>query len=530
MHRLQELVRLHRMGEGPREISRLLGMSPKTEGKFRKALICAGLLAGPAETLPALETLKDAVLARHPVPAPRPVTTSLEPWVEGIQAALARKNPPGMKALWDQLVREEPTFGASYSAMRRLVQRLRKERGTHPEDVVIRVDTTPGDVAQVDFGYAGRLFDPESGKARKAWVFVMVLGHSRHLFAQLVFDQSVRSWLELHIAAFAYFGGVPHTIVPDNLKAAIVRAAFGAGDRHEIGLQRSYRELARHYGFKVDPTPTFAPEKKGKVESGVKYVAGSFLATCQAQDLPTANRDLGVWLEKTAATRTHGTTGCAPGAMFLAEEKAALLPLPAQRFELILWKRATVHTDCHVQFDGRLYSVPWRHIKKEVWVRATRHSVEVYLDDTRVATHERRGAGKTSTLDAHLPEGRGELRHRTVPYWQDRADRLHADVGAFVQAVFESDRELSKLRDVQAIVTHLEKFPERRVLATVARARFYGNLTYAGVRNILREGLDAQPLPHVVLPETVAPAERPRFARQPREFLAHAKENDIGSH
>lgn len=529
MHRLQELARLHRMGERPREVSRLLGMSPKTEMKYRKALLAAGLLTGPVDAVPTLEILKAAVLAKHPIPATRPVTTSLEAWVERIRSELFSAKPPGLKALWEKLRREEAGFGATYSALRRLAQRLRRERGVQPEDVVIRVDTEPGQVAQVDFGYAGRFFDPETGKVRKAWVFVMVLGHSRHMFAKLVFDQKARTWVELHVAAFTYFGGVPYTVVPDNLKAAIVRAAFGAADRHDIGVQRSYRELARHYGFKIDPTPTYAPQKKGKVESAVKYVSRSFVATCGAEDLPTANRELVTWLAKTASLRVHGTTGRQPLAMFESEERDRLLALPAQRFELVLWKRAKVHSDSHVQLGGRLFSVPWRHVGKEVWVRATSASVEVYLDDVRVATHDRRGRGRVNTQDAHLPEGRRDLRHRSESYWRERASRLHGDVGGFVAEVFESDRELSKLRDVQAIVTHLERFPLPRVLAAVARARFYGNLTYAGIRNILRDGLDAQPLPQVVLPSHLAADDRPRFARTPTEFLAHLKEKDLGT-
>lgn len=516
------------MGEGPREVVHLLKMSPKTELKYREALAEAGLLQGPPESLPELEALKAAVLAQRPLPLPRSFNSTLDPWLERIQMALSAKKPPGLKALWEQLRRDVPEFKASYSAMRRLVQRLRRAAGVRPGDVAIRVDTVAGEVAQVDFGYAGTFFDPECGKARKAWIFVMVLGHSRHLFAKLAFDQSVGTWLDLHVAAFTYFGGVPRVVVPDNLKAAVVRAAFGAADRHEIGVQRSYRELARHYGFKIDPTPTYAPQKKGKVEAAVKYVTGSFLATCQAEDLVTANRDLLVWLDKTASRRVHGTTGRVPGEVFEADERAALLPLP-EPFERVLWKLAKVHTDCHIEYGGRLYSAPWRHVGKHVWVRATRASVEFHLDDTRIATHERRGVGKVSTQDAHLPEGRRDLRHRSESYWRERAAKLHADVGAFAAEVFDSDRELSKLRDVQAIVGHLEKFPEKRVLAAVARARFYGNLTYAGIRNILREGLDAQPLPHLVMPAKLAGTERPRFARNPTEFLVHTQESDLES-
>ena len=97
----------------------------------------------------------------------------------------------------------------------------------------------------------------------------MVLGHSRHMFAKVVFNQRVETWLQLHVDAFTFFGGVPHTIVPDNLKAAVIRAAFGADEMSVF--HRSYRELARHYDFVIDPTPPYSPQKKGKVERSVHH-------------------------------------------------------------------------------------------------------------------------------------------------------------------------------------------------------------------------------------------------------------------
>ena len=132
--------------------------------------------------------------------------------------------------------------------------------------MAIPVETEPGEVAQVDFGEVGRLFDPETQRLRRAWAFVMVLGFSRQMVVRVVFDQKLTTWLRLHVEAFEELGGVVRTVVPDNLKAAVIRAAFGVSS--STALNRSYRELARHYGFKVDPTPPYAPQKKGKVESG----------------------------------------------------------------------------------------------------------------------------------------------------------------------------------------------------------------------------------------------------------------------
>ena len=527
MHRLQELVRLHRMGVGGREVARLLKMSSKTELKYRQALAEAGLLEGDAGALPDADVLRDAVLAVHPRPTKPQTPTSVDPWMPAIEEAF--KNGVQAKAVWDFLNRKEADFTASYTAVRRAFQRLRKHHGVREDDVVIPVDTAAGEVAQVDFGFVGRLFDPVSGRIRKAWVFVMVLGYSRHMFAKVAFDQKTTTWLQLHVDAFRHFRAVPRVVVPDNLKAAVVQAAFGASDRHRIELNRSYRELARHYGFKIDPTPVYAPEKKGKVESGVKYVKNNCLAALNVTDIAEVNAELADWVMRTAGQRVHGTTGERPLELFERVERPQMLPLPAQRYELLVWKRVTVHPDSHVQVDGKLYSVPWRHVGRQLWVRASRHSVEIYWDDTRVATHQRLMRDRRSTLPGHLPEERLALAQRSEDYWRRRAANIGPSITRYVDDVLASDPVLSKLRDVQAIVTELEKVPITRALAAVARASFYANYTYIGVRDILRKGLDFEPLPRLLTPTAGLPGEM-RFARSADELLAAHKESDHESH
>ncbi len=508
MHRLQELVRLHRLGLTERRAAKELQMGRNTARDYRRAIAAAELLDGSVDDLPELEALKAVVLAAlPPKPAPQQVST-LEKWQPQVEGLLEKRLGP--QAIYDRLRLEDPDFRGSLGSLKRLVQRIRRDRGVQPEEVTIPVDTEPGEVAQVDFGYAGKLWDRATGTPRKAWVFVMVLGYSRHQYAEVVFDQRTSTWLELHQRAFARFGGVPRVIVPDNLKAAVIRAAFGANGVPE--LNRSYRELARHYGFRVDPTPPRSPEKKGKVESGVKYVKNNFLRGQQDQELTALNRDLARWVQDIAGTRIHGTTGRRPLEVFAAEEKAHLLPIPKQRYDTILWKKATVHADCHVHFERRLYSVPWQHIKREVWVRATSATVAIYtMDDVRVATHARNGNKQRSTHEAHLPEGRADLRHRSQSYWEERADRIGSDVGVFVREVFQSDDVLLQLRAVQAIVMHLEKFPAERANAAACRASFYGSYTYQAVKNILTRALDLQPLP-MTKPNPVW-ADAPRFAR-----------------
>ncbi|NTX15211.1 IS21 family transposase [Myxococcus sp. CA056] len=517
MDRLRELVRLHRMGTGAREVARLLGMGPNTERAYRAALMAAGALEGPVDEVPELEALKALVQEHLPSKVSPQQTSSLVPWRERVEALLGQGLGP--RAIHDRLRLEVEGFAASASAVKRMVRQLRKVRGVRAEDVAIPVVTSPGEVAQVDFGYVGKLLCPRQKVARKAWVFVLVLAHSRYLVADVVFEQSLPTWLRLHVDAFEQLGGVVETVVPDNLKAAVLRAAFTPDE--PSALNRSYREVARHYGFKVDPTPPYAPQKKGKVEAGVKYVQSNFFKGRDGQDVDVVRADLKKWLAEVANVRWHGKTGRRPVDVFREEELPALRPLPTRRFTPVVWKATRVHQDSHVLFDRRFYSVPWRLVGSDVWLRVTDASLEVYADDVRVATHTRRGTGLYTTHEEHPPQHRADLRHRSRGYWEGRAARLGDEVLTYVRAVFDSDEVLSQLRAVQAMVTHLETFPPERARAAARRAHYYGTYSYGGLKNLLRQGLDLQPLPLALATPATASLTQPRFARSVAELLHH---------
>ncbi len=516
MHRLQELVRLHRLGTPCREVARLLRMGPAAERGYREALAAAGLLAGPADAVPDVGVLRAVVEAAMPPLQGHQEVSSAEPWAAQI-VALAAKGA-GAKAIYDHLVLEVPGFSASYDAVKRLARRTAAAAPVRPEDVAIPVTTPPGEVAQVDFAEIGRLLDPVQHVLRRAWIFLMVLAHSRHQFVRIVFDQRVATWVSLHVEAFEYFGGVPRVIVPDNLKAAVIRGAFSPSD--DVALNRSYRELARHYGFKVDPAPPRAPEKKGKVERGVRYVRQSFLAThspSDFDDIDDANAALERWNLGVAGRRLHATTGRRPLDLFEVE-RASLLPLPERRFVPVVWHAATVHRDCQIVFEGLTYPVPWRFVGRQVWLRATPTTLDVLADDERVISHTRGQRAPREIYDLCLPPKRGELRHRTRSFWEDRARRIDAEVGEYITEVFDQDDELSLLRRVQAMVTHLEDFPPERARAACARARYFGNYRLRGLKDILKQGLDLVPLPHLVAPVHGALTD-PRYARGVQELL-----------
>lgn len=513
MHQLQELVRLHRLGTGAREVARLLQISPNTEREYRSAFTQAGLLAGDPDDLPPLDVLR-AVLPRN---VPRQQMSTVEDWLPEVQR-LVEKGCEA-RAVHGHLHREHPDFAGSYDAVKRLVRRLRRAEAVRPSDVAIRVETDAGEVAQVDFGYVGYLFDPETRVTRKAWVFVMVLGYSRHQFARVVFDQRSETWLRLHAMAFAFFGGVPATIVPDNLKAAVVRCAFGLGDHPS--LHRSYVELARFYRFKVDPAPPKDPEKRAKVEAGVKYVGTNFFGPRDAEeDITVVNTALLVWVNETAGRRVHGTTGRRPIEVFEAEEKGVLKALPPLGWVPTTWRQAKVHRDTHVAFERRYYSVPWPNIGKDAWIRATPDVVEVWIDDARVATHSRRGVGVWSTTEAHLPAGRADLRHRSRSWWEGRARHLGEEVEAWVSETYDAADAMSPLRTIQSVVTLLERYPPERANNACRRARHFGIRDHRGIKDILEKALDLQPLPPPLIVPPESPQPTPRFARPTSQMLA----------
>lgn len=524
MHRLQELVRLHRLKTSAREVCRLLGMGRTTEWHYRQALGKAGLLTGDPADLPAVEVIKAVARGTAQRSSAQQEASTVEPWRAHIEPMVKRGAKP--RAIRDCLRLSHPEFTCSESAVKRFVARLQREVGITADDVVIPVETGPGEVAQVDFGYVGKIYDGSAGVRRKTWAFVMTLGFSRRQFVHLVHDQRIETWLFCHVLAFEHFGGVPAVVVPDNLKAAVVRCAFAVDADGDTTLNRSYLELARYYGFLVDPTPPRSPEKKGKVEAGVKYVKSSFVAPrdLDALGIDGTRKELRRWLAEVSDLRIHGTTREKPLDLFVREERSALKQLPPVRFEIVVWKQAKVHPDSHVAFEKRLYSVPFPLVGRTVDIRAKGSSIAIFADDERVATHSTNDKGGRSTVEAHLPAERAPWRHRSHAYWQARATGLGKDVGQLVETIFAGQIGLSKLRAVQSIVTHLEPFPEERRNAACRRALEFGNHTYKGIKQILLKGLDREPL-HAQ--RKFGELEHARHSRSPSEFaLSHHKENE----
>jgi len=502
---INELIRLARAGESTSTIARVLGLNRRTVIRYRGWASEQGLLTEAPMEPAALQRLITTTLP--PTLPPQQTSTVAE---YGEEIAGMRERGMEIAAIRSRL--EERHGGSvSYSAVWRLVQHLEP---TTPKPVV-RIEVPPGSEGQVDFGYAGLTIDPMTGIERKTWVFVLVLSWSRHLYAELVFDQRVGTWLLCHIHAFTAFGGVPTKIVPDNLKAAVVRASFGG----DPVIQRAYRECAEHYGFLIDPTRPRTPEHKGKVEQGgVHYVKRQFLAGRDPEPMDELNARLHRWSTETAGQRIHGTTKERPLARFERTEQAALLPLPRTPYDPATWKQVTVYRDCYVTFEGSYYSVPHRLVGQQVWLRAGARTVQVYTSDHElIATHNRASKpGERQTQLDHLPSAKvaGLILSRESVLLQ--AEAMGPATCAIVQGLLDHRPE-DRLRSAGRVVRLAETYGHDRLEGACQRAQHFGETDYPAIKRILDTGLDA-----AAPTETRPPVESPSYAfvRQVGDFVA----------
>jgi transposase len=410
-----------------------------------------------------------------------------------------------------QALVEQFGFTGSYSSVRRLVHKL---RGENPKATCM-LDFAPGKSAQVDFGKGPVIQDAFTGEQIRTWIFVMTLSFSRHMYAEVVANQKLETWLACHRRAFEFFGGVPSTLIIDNTKCAIVKACF-----HDPQVQRSYGELAEGYGFLISPCPPADPKKKGRVESGVKYVKNSFVPLRQFRCLVDANDQLKRWIMETAGNRIHGTTRQKPLTLFAETEKPLLRRLPDVAVQIATWAEHKLHGDCHIRFEYCYYSAPFRLIRQKLWVKATDTTVQLFFNLELVAVHPRlRKPGSRSTIDEHLPPEAIAYKMQDPQWCLQQAEAIGPECHRLIRTLF-SNRVLDNLRAAQGVIGLKKKFGQKRLEAACKRALFFDNPKRRTVKSILDQGLDQMPIEDngkvVVLSSTYTGTGR--FMRQPGEL------------
>ncbi len=415
------------------------------------------------------------------------------------------------RTIYQALVRNHG-FAGSYSSVYRFIRSLEL---TTPK-ATCHLDFAPGEAAQVDFGAGPVLVDTRTGEEVKTWFFLMTLCWSRHQYAEMILNQKVDTWLACHRHALEWFNGVVGRIIIDNPKCAITRACY-----RDPQVQRAYGEYAEGYGFKIDALPPREPKKKGRVESGVKYVKRNFLPLRTFRDLTDANRQLQQWILEEAGNRIHGSTYEKPLARFAAE-KDLLKPLPDCPPEPASWARVKVHRDAHVQFEKCLYSAPFRLMKQTLWLKATPATVRIYRDHELVATHPRLfKPGARSTLDDHMPPEALAYKMRDPQWCLRQAQGVGPACHTLIGRLF-ADRVMENLRAAQGIVRLKDTCGAMRLEAACQRALDFDNPRYGTVKTILKKGLDALPTPEQAFDSLAASyTGHGRFCRATHTLLKH---------
>jgi len=393
MRKTKEILRLYfGMGLTRRQVARSCNISHSTVSDYVRRAEAAGI------EWPLSEGLDEAALEAKLFPGnaiPVALEKPLPRW-EDIHREMKRKGVT-LQLLWIEYKQQYPE-GYQYSRFCELYQRWAETL-----DLSLRQEYRAGEKLFVDFAGKGiEVINPLTGETKETEIFVAVLGASNYTYAEAMESQDIPSWINAHIHAFEYFGGVARITIPDNLKSGVSKAC-----RYEPDISPTYQDMAEHYGTAVIPARIAKPRDKAKVEAGVLLVTRWITAALRHHTFFSIREinDKIVELLERLNTRKFKKLNSTRKELFETIDKPSLLPLPQTRYQYAEWKKARVHIDYHIEVDGHFYSVHYQLVRKQVEVRLTAQTVEVLYKGNHIATHRRRyNKDRHTTISEHKPE------------------------------------------------------------------------------------------------------------------------------
>lgn len=485
MRDIREVLRLtHQAGLSERQIAASLRIAPSTVHRYLDRSKQAEL------TWPLPEELDDAALERVLFPPSPPSTVPRTPPDFGWVHRELRRKGVTLQLLHMEYKQAQPE-GYQYSQFCALYQQWAGR-----VDLVLRHSHRAGDKLFVDYaGHTIPIYDRAGGACWRAELFVAVLGASNYTYAEAGTSQQLEAWIGAHVRCFEFYGAVPALLVPDNLRSGVSKA-----HRYEPLVNRTYHELATHYGTAILPARAGKPRDKAKVEVGVQIAERWILASLRNErffSLAEANaaiRQRLAWLNDRPFAKLTGTRR----ALFEQLDRPAMRPLPASRYEYATWKTAKVNIDYHIDVSRHYYSVPYQLVGHRVDVRITEHTVEVFARGRRVTSHPRsEERGRHSTQDAHMPAS-----HRAHLAWSPSrlvawAENTGPATAELVTAIMANRPHPEQgYRSCLGILRLSRRYDPRRLEAACRRALVIGARSYRSVESILSHGLDTAPLPH----------------------------------
>jgi len=388
------------------------------------------------------------------------------------------------KRIHQDLVAEHG-FAAHYDSVKRFCRRLKHTRPLPFR----RMECEPGQKAQIDFGKGAPVIVAHGEalpagvktRRRKTHVFRIVLSHSRKAYSEAVFRQTTDDFIRCLENAFWHFGGVPKTLVPDNLKAAVLQA-----DWFDPELNPKVQAFAEHYGTAILPTKPRTPRHKGKVERGVDYAQENGLKGHTFTSLEAENHHLLDWETSVADTRIHGTTRRHVGKIFEEVERPALLPLPVERFPFFHEGRRTVHRDGHVEVNQAYYSVPPEYLGCRLWVRWDGHLVRLFNDRLEpIAVHSQQEPGRFSTQNRHIAAEKISGVERGAAWLLGRAALIGSHAQHWAEGMLQA-RGIQGVRVLQGLLSLSNRHPDAQIERACETAQSYGAYRLRVIRELIK--------------------------------------------
>ena len=507
---IEQVIRRWTAGEAIRAIARATGLDRNTVRGLIRLAKKTGLSEGDTATKQHLQLIDKSI----PRPGARSQTSGaeqqLQPHRQRIQAWL-NEDRLVLTKIHELLGREG--IVTSYAALYRFARKW-CDFG-RSATTVRRRESAPGEVAEVDFGRLGLFQELGSSHPRVLWAFLMTMSYSRLSCLVPTFAQDLQSVIDCFERAFEFFGGCPRRIVIDNFKAAVETA-----DRYTPRFNKTFLEYANYRGFLLDAARPRHPKDKPIIENGVRYARERFWKGETFVDVDDVWRRSQRWCRDIAGRRIHGTTRAVPVEIFEKDERPALIPWTAPRFDTPQWAQCKVHPDHHIRFQQALYSLPTRWIGCTMDVRGDRSLVRIYNRGELIKTHPRQMPGKHSTDYTDYPDQRAPFAMRWPDFYCKTAQELGEHAGRFTEKLFEGEFPWSRLRQAQKLLRLAERYGAERVNHACARALRFELLDVRGVERILQQALEHDPTPEAVHGQS---QELPFKFLRPSDHFAHSQ-------
>lgn len=485
MRKIKDVLRLHHeAGLSRRGVAQALNISYGSTVNYLNRAQQAGL------TWPLPADLDERTLGRllFPSQASTGQRRFSEPNYPAVHQELKRKCVT-KQLLWQEYRQQHPDDGYSYAQFcHRYLEWLGKQQRS------MRQLHRAGEKLFVDYcGPTMSIVNTDTGEVRQAQVFVAVLGASNYTFACASWSQNQADWLNAHVQAFEFFGGVPELVVPDNLKSGVSKT-----HRYEPDINPAYQQLASHYSVAVVPARPYKPKDKSKAEVAVQIVERWIMARLRHKTyftLASLNQDIRFLLDDLNLRPFKKLPGTRRS-QFEQLDKPALRPLPSHPYQYADIKQATVHIDYHIEYDKHYYSVPHHLVKEKVEVQATEAAVIIYRHGQRIASHPRSyRKGSHSTCAEHMPQN-----HRAMSEWSPErflswANDIGESTREVVSSILQEKRHKEQsYRRVLALLSNTKKYGRDRLNSACRRALMINSPTRSSVESILKQGLDQVPL------------------------------------